>query len=118
MTAWIVRGLVVAHFALLAILDVDTVATVLRVEAAVIAWVFVARYSRVAWHRTGEGRHLMSFTFLVALFMSFAATVSIFGPYPGIDLVALGLYGALVALLWDRNLLFSHAQHDHDEETR
>lgn len=116
MNAWIVRALVVAHFALLAVLDVETVATVLRVEAAVIAWAFVARYSRVSWHRTGEGRHLMAFTLLVALFMTFAATVSIFGPYPGIDLVALALYGFLVALLWDRNLLFTHAQHEADEE--
>lgn len=114
MTAWIVRALVAAHFALLAVLDVETVATILRVEAAVVAWVFVARFSRVTWWRTDEGRHLMAFTVLVALFMTFASTVSIFGPYPGIDLVALGLYGLLVTMLWDRNLLFSHAQHDAD----
>lgn len=118
MTAWIVRALVVAHFALLAVLDVETVATVLRVEAAVIAWVFVARYSRVTWHRTEEGRHLMAFTVLVALFMTFASVVSLYGPYPGMDLVALGLYGLLVAMLWDRNLLFSHAQHEHDNRRR
>lgn len=37
---------------------------------AVLAWLFVALYSRVRWWATAEGRHLMKFTIAFALVLS------------------------------------------------
>jgi hypothetical protein len=38
--------------------------------SAVLAWLFVALYSRVRWWATKEGRHLMKFTIAFALVLS------------------------------------------------
>lgn len=119
-TAWLVRALIAAHFLLLAVLDIGTVALILRVEGALIALTFAARYSRTTWAQSAEGRHLMAFTVLVVAFLTTASVGSILGDYPGRPFVLLALYGLLAWLLWDRLLLLLTAQRrgtDDPEET-
>lgn len=89
----------------------QTMATILVAIGAVLAWAFVLLYRRVDWRATGEGRHIMGFTLMVAIILSLAVEVRVFGPYPGLQIVAMLLYGWLVYLLWSRVRLLWRAQH-------
>jgi len=86
-------------------------ATVLVAIGAVLAWTFVALYWPYDWRATHEGRHIMGFTLMVAIILSLAVEVRIFGPYPGLQIVAMLLYGWLVYLLGSRVRLLWRAQH-------
>lgn len=95
----------------------ETAGLVLRIGCCVLAWAFVWRFSRVNWQGSYEGRHMMGFTLIVAIFMTFATSVTLFGKYPGVDVVAVALYGWLAWLLWERHRLFSLAQKEREEAT-
>ena len=88
-----------------------SLAIALLVLGAVQAWAFVFRYSRENWRKYAEGRHIMGFTLMVAIILSLAVEVRIFGPYPGLQIVAMLLYGWLVYLLGSRVRLLWRAQH-------
>lgn len=49
---------------------------------ALLAWAFVFRYSRVRWHATAEGRHLMKFTIILALMFSLTLLFQVLQPKP------------------------------------
>lgn len=93
-----------------------TAGIVLRVACMLLAWLFVFRYARVGWTKTDEGRHLMGYTLITAIFMSLAAYVSIWGRYPWFDQVSMLLYGWLAYLLGRRNWLLTAAQRDRRAE--
>jgi drug/metabolite transporter (DMT)-like permease len=88
------------------------VATVLVAIGAALAWTFVVLYLRVEWRATHEGRHIMGFTLMVAIILSLAVEVRIFGPYEGLQVVAMLLYGWLVYLLGSRVRLLIRAQRE------
>jgi hypothetical protein len=92
---------------------IEVLGVVLRGAGALLAWAFVIRYARYArgvWTETDEGRHLMGFTLIVAIFMTLAVTTRFFGPFPGLDIIAIVLFLLLDALLVQRNLLLLRAQ--------
>ena len=87
-------------------------ATFLVVMGAIPAWVFPFLYhhrSRGRWRHSALGWHLMAMTVVIGLFLTLAATVRLFGPYPGIAVVAVILYGAVDVLLWQRVILMLSA---------
>ena len=77
---------------------------------ALLSWAFVLRYRRLDWRATDEGKHIMGFTFCVAVITSLSVEVRLFGSWAGIYLVAILLYGWLAYLLWSRNWLLHKAQ--------
>lgn len=87
----------------------QAVATVLVAVGAVLGWTFVALYRRYDWRATDEGRHVMGFTLMVAIILSLAVEVRVFGPYPGLQIVAMLMYGWLVYLLASRVRLLLRA---------
>ena len=90
----------------------DDFATFLVILGAVPAWLFLFLYhhrTRGRWRRSAVGWHLMAMTTVMGLFLTLAATVRLFGPYPGIEVVAVVLYAAVDALLWQRVLLMIKA---------
>lgn len=99
-------GLIGAH-----VLGPQAMATILVAVGAALGWTFVVLYRRVEWRATAEGRHIMGFTLMVAIILSLAVEVRIFGPYPGLQIVAMLLYGWLVYLLGSRVRLLWRAQH-------
>ena len=88
------------------------VATALVAIGAALGWWFVILYRRFDWRSTDEGRHIMGFTLMVAIILTLATETRIFGPYPGIQYVAAGLYGWLVWLLASRVRLMLKANRD------
>lgn len=54
---------------------------------ALFAWMFVARYARVRWYESAEGRHLMRFTMLLALMFTFTLFGQLVKPRPLTSLV-------------------------------
>jgi L-asparagine transporter-like permease len=93
------------------------VATALVAIGALLAWWFVLMYRRVKWRKYREGRHLMGFTLMVAIILSLAAVVRVFGPYPGMQYVAVVLYAWLVYLLAARIWLQRRAQREAQDIT-
>lgn len=89
----------------------QVMATALVAIGAALAWTFVVLYWPYGWRATNEGRHIMGFTLMVAIILSLAVEVRIFGPYPGLQIVAMLLYGWLVYLLGSRVRLLWRAQH-------
>ena len=78
---------------------------VLRVVCAVLAVTFVLRYLRYDWRATAEGRHILGFTAILALFLVTALGLALFGrpwwvPYP----LAV-MYAVMAYVLWRRNML-------------
>lgn len=84
-------------------------ATGLVALGAVFAWWFVLQYRRYDYRGTPEGRLLMNDTLMIAIILSLATEVRIFGPYPGIQFVAVALYAWLVWLLGTRVRLMRNA---------
>lgn len=109
----------------LAILDIEWYASVVfRSVALALAIGFAVRYSRPAgrWRQTPEGRHIMAFTVLVAVFLAYATlnhvmaliggTWELKSYYPGQHLVGAGLYMAVAWKLWERNILLTRANRE------
>jgi hypothetical protein len=88
------------------------VATALVAVGAGLAWWFVLLYRRFDWKATDEGRHIMGFTLMIAIILTLATETRLFGPYPGIQFLAVGLYGWLVYLLASRVRLMLKANRD------
>lgn len=95
----------------------EPIGLVLRAACAVAAWLFVWRFSRVNWRSTHEGRHIMGYTFITAIFMTLATAVTFFGHFRGIEVVTIALYGWLLELLWERHYLFTQGQKDRERAT-
>lgn len=100
-------GVLGAHW-----LGPEVMATIFVAIGAALAWAFVVLYSRIEWRSTHEGRHIMGFTLMVAIILTLAVEVRIFGPYPGLQIVAVLLYGWLVYLLASRVRLLLRAQRE------
>lgn len=79
-----------------------------------LGWTFVARYWRVQWYASDEGKHLMGYTLITAVFLTLALLSRIFGTpvvgAPFMAYVAIVLYALLDYLLFRRNWLFTQAQ--------
>ncbi len=91
-------------------MSLNDVATVLIACAALPSLLFPPYYqwkSRGAWRHSDMGRHLMTMAVVIALFLSLALTVRLFGRYPGFEYVAVALYGTL-AWQMGRLLLMLH----------
>lgn len=86
---------------------------VLRIGCLLAAGTFVFRYIRVGWDKTDEGRHLMGFTFIVAVFMALVVYTRFFGRFAGLEAVGVELFGILLWLLVQRNLLLTRAQREY-----
>lgn len=87
------------------------------IACAVLAWVFVWRYSRLTWRRTAEGRHLMRFTILLGLTFTTTAVLNVVPPPPIVSVsVSLVLFGAIAAELYTRIALLHEAQRDREGE--
>jgi len=97
---------------------VYNLATALVALGATLAWWFVFLYRRHDWRRYEEGRHVMQFTLMVAIILTLATETRIFGPYPGIQLVAVALYSWLVWLLLSRIRLMLRANRRQRDEAR
>jgi hypothetical protein len=104
-------GLLAAH-----LLGPKTMATILVAIGAALAWAFVILYWRYDWRATNEGRHIMGFTLMVGIILTLAVEVRIFGPYPGLQIVAMLLYGWLVYLLASRVRLLIRAHRGRDRD--
>lgn len=85
------------------------VATALVATGACLAWRFVLMYRSRNWRKYAEGRLMMQLTLMIAIILSLATEVRIFGPYPGMQFVAVALYGWLVYLLVAQNRLMHKA---------
>lgn len=94
-------------------LDWDEAASeILRVAGALAAWAFVWRFSQVDWHSTYEGRHIMGYTVITAVFLTFAATIAIIHNFIGHDVLIVALYGWLLVLITERHRLFTKGQRE------
>ena len=95
---------------------------VLRTLGMIFAGAFVVRYSRQPWRSTAEGRHLMSFSAIVAAFLAYATINNVMawldptlppehadGDYPGRLLFGVALYGFVAWAMWRRNHLLTLA---------
>ena len=93
-----------------------------RTVGMILAWVFVARYARYSWRASEEGRHLMGFSTVVALFLTYATAnnvaswidpdttpANIDGDWPGRVLVGIVLYAGTAWFMWQRNRLLTNA---------
>lgn len=94
----------------------EVIPVVLRVACALLAWLFVVRYALTTFEDTEEGKHLMGFTLITAIFMTLASIVVIFGPFPYIGQVGTILYAWLAYLLYRRNAIFHKRQKERNEE--
>lgn len=86
-----------------------SLATGLVAIGASLAWWFVFLYRRHNWRQYQEGRHVMQFTLMVAIILTLSTEVRIWGPYPGIELVACVVYLWMVWLLASRIRLMLRA---------
>ena len=87
-----------------------TIALIEYVLGALAGWAFVITYhwrTHGAWHRSAMGWHLMTFTATLAVVFTLAVIVRVVD-VPGIHLIAVLLYGGIVAgLIWRYFLLAS-----------
>lgn len=86
-------------------------ATIVLVAALVPATLFPIAYHRMApWRSSEMGRHLMSFTAILAALLWWTLTRRVFGDYPFRIWIGLGLFAVFAALLWHRLYLLYKAQ--------
>lgn len=118
-----VRHGIVGLFFIVGLVALDVAfeaAIVARTVALVLAVMFAWRYSRRPWRTTREGRHLMSFTLIVAAFLVYATVNNVVtfldaypstpdGSYPGREVIGLALYMLVAWELYQRNRLLSLA---------
>lgn len=88
------------------------VATGLVALGAALAWAFVYRYAWTRWERSVMGRFVMALVAIIGVFLTLAAVVRLFGPYPGREVVAVVLYALLAWLLARMHVLLSASQRD------
>jgi Ca2+/Na+ antiporter len=96
----------------------EILATVLRVASALLAWLFVIRYALTRFERSAIGVHIMGLTLIIALFMTLASYVSIFGHYKYFQVVGFVLYGGLFLLMINQHRLFTASRQELREELR
>lgn len=104
-----------------------TLTILLRSLGMVFAVAFLLRYLRLNWQATPEGRHLIGFTLIVALFLGYATANNIAmwldpassrgirGNWPGRSEVGAVLYGLVAWFLFQRNRLLTLAQRERRE---
>lgn len=98
-------------------------AIIFRTAGLIFSVSFVLRYLRLPWRSTVEGRHLMSFSTVVALFLLYATVNNIAayfdsyvppghvdGDYFGRLPIAVLLYGWVAYEMWKRNHLLTLAR--------
>lgn len=94
-----------------------TIAVVEYVLGALFGWAFVAAYAwrtRGGWKRSREGWHLMTFTATLAVIFTLAVVVRVVD-VPGIRVIAVVLYGAIVVGLgWRLALVIAATKHSRD----
>lgn len=80
--------------------------------ATVGAWTFVIGYSVLArWWRTEAGRHMWSFSLMIALLLTLIVGTGLLGhDYPGRVWVRIGAYGLLAVMIWHRVALLVRLQ--------
>lgn len=101
------------------------IAVGLRTAAMLFAAGFVLRYWHMPWRATREGRHLMSFSAVVAITLAVATANQVIaalddvpapprddGAYPGRIEIAVVLYAWIAFEMWRRNRLLTRAQRD------
>lgn len=83
---------------------------------AVLAWLFVALYSRVRWWATKEGRHLMKFTIAFALVLSLSLLNQVVRMKPATILIlSIALFGWISWELAMRSWLHLQAVRENKE---
>ena len=86
---------------------------------AVLGWVFVARFSRVEWWVTPEGRHLMKFTAALALTFTLSLLFAIVDPKILTRLLlTIGLFGWIAWELANRIRLQVSAKREVERAAR
>lgn len=93
---------------------IATLLTVLSVTAALLALIFVVRYTKTTWYKTEEGRHTMAFmTVCVILLVLSVVSHLLNPPVDTWNWVKLAAFGALNWILgWRVLLLFSYQRPD------
>ena len=82
---------------------------------ALIAWAWVFRYRRRDWNTTEYGRHLMRFSLLVAVALSFTVLFGLVDEPPWLGLgISCVVYVGLGAELLNRHRLLGRANHRED----
>lgn len=100
-------------------------AVTLRTAAMIFALSFVIRYWHLPWRSTPEGRHLMSFSAVVACTLAVATANQLVayldnvpaaprddGAYPGRIEISVILYIWIAFEMWRRNRLLTRARRD------
>ena len=91
------------------------VGTFAAVVGSVAAWTFVLKYRQYRWRTYDEGRHLMAFTLLLAVILSYVSVRALTG---GVVLAIhdeafrLFVYGSIAAMLLWRVRLLVQAQRE------
>ena len=94
-------------------MSAELLATVLRFACAFFAWLFVIRYIRYGWFRSGMGRHLMGFSLLASFSMTYTAWLSIVGREHGSIHLTNMMYAWFLLFLIMQHYFFSKSN---DEE--
>lgn len=91
-------------------MTLQALTTLLVAAAAIPAHIFPILYAVWApWHTSREGRHMMGFTTVIALFLDLVLFVRLVGPQPWVRQVALVLYTAVTVMLWQQLFLLISA---------
>lgn len=73
--------------------------------------VFTLYYgARVRWWGSSTGIHLLGFTLIIALVLDLSVVRHVFGPWPGLRVMAVLLYFGVAIFMWQRLLLLRKAQ--------
>lgn len=100
-----------------AVIEVLTVLALAQLTlCAVLAWMFVILYCRVAWWTTREGRHLMRFTIAFALMLSATLLFTVVPVKPITQLIlSVALFGWVSWELANRSWLHLQAVRENKE---
>lgn len=71
-------------------------------SAAIAATVFVVRYSRVAWNRSGLGWSTMALWLVFALILGLASSTVIWGEWLGRDWARFVVYLLINVVMWSQ----------------
>ena len=91
------------------------VGTAAALVGAIAAWTFVVTYWNRPWRQYPEGRHLMAFTMLLAVILSYVSVRAATGTHVlalSDEAVRLFVYGSIAAMLLWRVRLLVDAQRD------
>lgn len=107
--------LAVAGIGIVIVFPPEAEARILLSTMTILAWLFVAMYSRQPWRSTQAGRSVMATTVALGLIGTQLASVWWLGDYPGRAEIRSMVLLALVLTLLHRLLVLWRIQHEDEE---